>query len=283
VGNKTKRCLAGHFNCDGKKANCRAKITIPASTNLRLVLEERFGAEQQDFKSGHIEDCWAVYNAKKEEESSNCVVDIWEFQVDSSFPFPQANSLAKVAATVDAIDGGADTDEAVALAIEVTPRQGAYYANAAAFLGMVAPMKGAMPRQWGLTSAGLQFLNSTAATRATILSHVVAQIPEVDSLLNDGFDIDELLSERLGESTASRRAATIDSWLETLTDTGKAQEFLTLETDGVLDRIDAAKAVAVRAREEERRRAKVERATAICPECFMTLPFSGVCSTCEDD
>lgn len=231
-------------------------------------------------RDNSVAEAWSAFQAIK--PPADIDFDLSVFRINDSFPVPQANSLAKVAAAVDAIEGGADTDEAVAHAIGVTPRQGAYYANAAGYLGLVSPKAAALPRQWALTGAGAEFLNADAPTRAEVLRHVVSTIPEVNSSLNDGAEVEELLVERLGETTAVRRAATMQSWVETLTDPNVAEGFLVLESDGVRDRIDAARAVAVRAREEAKRRAVVERPTAICQGCFMALPATDVCSNCEN-
>lgn len=236
-------------------------------------------SEQRQVEPDGVTQAW---RAHEQHARTNGSIDLHTFRIDDSYPVPQANSLAKVAATVDAIEAGADTDEAVAVAIGVTARQGAYYANAAGYLGLVATQSSTSPRQWVLTPEGAQFLNANAQTRTNILGHVVSLIPEVDHALNDGGEVEEMLAERLGESTALRRAATVQSWLDTLTNEAKANEYLALESDGVRDRIDEARAVATRAREEARRRARLERPAAVCTHCFMVLPASGTCSNCDD-
>jgi hypothetical protein len=265
---------------DGKFDGCigdgKGRIPTPAPRTFLADLAKDGQAEGPNA----VDAAWKAYKSNQSE--SEQALDIGIFRIDDSFPVPQANSLAKVAAAVDAIEGGANTDDAVAHAIGVTPRQGAYYANAAGYLGFVAPSAAAQPRQWDVTPAGAEFLNADAPTRAEVLSHLVSTIPEVDSSLNDGAEVEEMLVERLGESTAVRRAATLQSWMDTLTDPEVAEGYLVLESDGVRDRIDAARAVAIRAREEARRRATTERPTAVCPGCFMTLPSTGVCTDCED-
>lgn len=219
--------------------------------------------------------------ARQVSEAHN-VVDLTMFRVETSYPVPQANSLSKVAAAVDAIEDGAVTDDAVAHAIGVSQRQGAYYANAAAYLGLVSETAHGSPREWQVTGAGAEFLNANAATRAEILSHVVSQIPEVDANLNDHVDIEETYSHNMSESTAERRAATIASWMDTLTDKDAAVADLRLETDGVRDRIDAARQVAVAAREAARRKTQTERHGQVCSRCFTQMPLSGACPSCDD-
>ena len=230
-----------------------------------------------------VRKAWAAFAlAPQSQGSASGNVDLAVFRINDSHPIPQANSLAKVAATVDAIEGGANTDDAVAHAIGVTPRQGAYYANAAGYLGLVASKAGATPREWDLTEAGAQFLNADSETRATVLRHLLSEIPEVDSSLHDGTEVEELLTEKLGETTALRRAATLESWLNVLTDASHAQSQLALETDGVRDRIDEARTVALQARDAARKRQSTQRPTSVCQDCFMALPATGICSCCAD-
>lgn len=273
-------------NKDGKFAGSigEGRDRVPTARPAMLP-----GQVEEPSTAPGVADMYESFTQRREERAAAqvaaaqaAVVDLSAFRVDTSYPVPQANSLAKVAAAVDAIEDGACTDDAVAHAIQVTPRQGAYYANAAAYLGLVTQSGQQAPREWTLTPAGAEFLNANAPTRAEILGHVVAQIPEVDAVLHDGADVEELYSHQLGESTAARRAATTEAWMDTLTDRSKAAAELTLETDGVRDRIDAARQVAVDARAAARRKATVERSGSVCPRCFTTMPLAGGCPSCDD-
>lgn len=208
-------------------------------------------------------------------------IDLDLHRFNPSYPMPQADSLAKVALAVDAVAAGADTDDAIAHALRVTERQGAYYGNALGSLGLAGETV-AEPRAWVLTSAGEQFLNADPATRAAILGHTVEQIPEVRRYLNDGADMDELLTDRYSDDTAGRRAKTLESWVNTVTDQEKAIRELTLENDEGRPLLSEAASIATQSREEARRRARTERPVEICDRCFIAKSATGVCSNCDD-
>lgn len=192
---------------------------------------------------------------------------------NASRPFPQANSLAKVAGVVDAVSETADTDEGIAIAIGVVPRQGSYYANAAAYLGLITEVDGS-PRAWGLTAQGILFLESDAKSRTNMLSELVSGMPA--ALAATGEQTRDLASsEDLSDSTADRRVAALNAWMNTLT-SDDSDSVLCLERDEIRGRIpEAAKAVA-----EMRAKFKLansDKPLEICAECFMAKSVTGVC------
>lgn len=199
--------------------------------------------------------------------------------LNTAYPYPQANSLAKVAAVVDAVSGRADTDDGVAAAIGVVPRQGAYYAVAAGYLGLIAETGGS-PRSWALTAAGADFLTADANGRVEMLSDLVAAMPAADTVLDGGVEADEEIAsnENLSGTTAQRRAAAVSSWMQTLTSPGAAAA-LTLETDEMSRRLPEASIVAETARANARLRASATREIRreTCPDCFMEKTAAGTC------
>jgi hypothetical protein len=199
--------------------------------------------------------------------------------LNPSYPYPQANSLAKVAAVVDAVSGRADTDDGIAAAIGVVPRQGAYYATAAAYLGLLAETGGS-PRTWSLTTAGADFLTSDAAGRVEMLSDLVGSMPAADAVLDGGGDAgDEISSnENLSGTTAQRRAYAVSSWMRTLT-SPSASASLTLEADAASSRLPAAFQVAESTRAAARLRSTSVRdfRQETCRDCFMEKSVTGDC------
>lgn len=228
----------------------------------------------QDSVSSAYEQFAKTHPASNELHISDSMV-----KINTNYPYPQANSLSKVAAVVDAVSGLADTDEGVAAAIGVVPRQGAYYATAAGYLGLLAET-GSSPRTWGLTSLGVVFLESDSDSRVELLSGLVAQIPAADTvetLGDDFYTVDEIeVGENLSTATASRRASALSSWVKTLASENSAMS-LTLESDGVAGRIIDAASVASAGRERARLRAHVEPVYEVCPDCFMQKSASGGC------
>lgn len=190
-------------------------------------------------------------------------------KINTNYPYPQANSLSKVASVVDAVSGMADTDEGIAAAIDVVPRQGSYYATAAGYLGLVTEV-GSAPRSWSLTPLGAVFLESDVETRVDLLNKLVAQMPAADTVGGDESMISNEIEigEGLSTATASRRAAALTSWVKTLT-ASNAGESLMLESDSVAGRIVDAANVASASRERARQRAHVEPVYEVCMECFM--------------
>lgn len=204
-------------------------------------------------------------------------------RLDTTRPFPQANSLAKVASVIDAVSGSADTDEGIASAIGVVGRQGSYYANAAAYLGFIQEGGGA-PRSWTLTAQGIDFLNSTASERVDILIELVmtGKISSVAStLLDTNSEVDDAEqevanSESLADSTAHRRVATINSWINMLTSV-QAMEELALEHDGVRERLPEAAKIAAEARKRIRN-SGTSPELVICTSCYMAKSVTGICN-----
>lgn len=193
--------------------------------------------------------------------------------LDPSRPFPQANSLQKVAAVVDAVYKEVDNDGALASALGVSDRQGAYYANAAAYLGLITEVA-TDPREWGLTASGILFLESNSSERFGMLSHLINLIPVATQANSQTESISS--SEDLSNSTAERRVATINAWTEALT-AEDAEDSFALERDETNSRIpEAAKSAALA--KASRLKIAGEKPLEICGRCFMAKSTSGVCN-----
>ena len=192
--------------------------------------------------------------------------------LDTSHPFPQANSLQKVASVVDAVYKEVDNDGDLASALDVSHRQGAYYANAAAYLGLIAEVS-RDPRQWGLTASGILFLESSSGERFEMLSHLLNLIPVATQVEEQMESVSS--SEDLSSSTAKRRVDTINAWTEALT-ADDAEHSFALERDETNLRIpQAAKnAALIRA---SRLVLAGEKKPEICDRCFLAKSTSGVC------
>ncbi|MPV50152.1 hypothetical protein GCG21_09065 [Pseudactinotalea sp. HY160] len=203
-----------------------------------------------------------------------------DYEVDDSFPYPQANDLDKIACTVDAVDAGANTHEAIAESLGVHDREGAYYADAAGYLGLLEPVPGEEVRTYSCTSLGQQMTLADNEDRARLMAGMLDHVPAV-AIYDEGGEeaVTDLYNlDGLSETTATRRAATIRSWVGQINDPRHlAGSVRTCR----MQTINRAGPAALQAQEAARRRseqrARAEQPPAICPECFMQIPSSGMC------
>lgn len=206
--------------------------------------------------------------------------------LDFSFPFPQANNLHKVACVVDAVAAGANTGESVAETLELSDREGFYYADAAGYLGFVTTIDGAGAKTYELTPWGEQLLAEDAAGRAELLKATAYTVPAVQIFSDRGeAGVLEYLEEEtgLGETTAIRRTATISAWRNAVAHTDEFTQDVEAERLGAGLRSEAAALNAVRermAREARVLAASQEKKLATCDICGMGLPLSAVCDNC---
>lgn len=196
----------------------------------------------------------------------------------SATMFPQADRLDKVATTVDAVDAGACTASAVAVALDVVDRQGAYYANAAETLGLLVRCD-TTPVSWELSQSGAVLAASTSATRAVMLSSLVADLPVVGVFIeNDANTVEEMIrTSGLASDTAVRRTQTVAAWADYITDPSKFGNDVDVQMVDVATRVALAAQVAKSALISGNNVVKEER---FCENCFLQIP-SGL-SDCPD-
>ncbi len=208
------------------------------------------------------------------------VLDYWE--PDYTYPYPQANDLESVVAVVDIVEGGATTSDSIADALGMHPRQGSYYSNAAAWLGMVEVDKTTEPHTWGLTSLGATLQVSDPTIRAEIVAQMVAQLDDAHTVAGSGSQALErqLLADDLSPDTATRRAASMKSWVMATDDrTGLASQ-VEAATSACARRVPAAAAKAAEQRAAARLAAVQAPVYDFCPSCFVAMPATGVCDDC---
>lgn len=201
-----------------------------------------------------------------------------DYEVNEHFPIPQANDLDKIVCVVDAVEEGANTADAIAESLNLHPREGAYYANAAGYLGLVDTVAEEEGQAFSSTALGQQMFNAEDADRAEIMSQMMAHVPGVAIYDAEGdHGVEKFYNlEGLNENTAGRRAATIKSWVNQISDPGALAGAVRHSHEEVIHRATAAAEKAAQKRAEARTR-KVERINPVCPECFMQLPNSGAC------
>jgi len=201
--------------------------------------------------------------------------------INDRFPLPQANNLEKVCSVMDAVVLGANSAEAIGETLGLHTREGAYYGDAAGYLGLVDTVSGADQKTYELTALGEQLADAPTAERVEMLRDIVANVPAVQTYAERGeAGVHEMLTEAgLGDTTIGRRGSTISSWYMSLA-VEKDTEFTALaeseRQSSNVRGVDAAIRLDL-ARRARALAAPVEKVAAICTDCFMALPVSGIC------
>lgn len=137
-----------------------------------------------------------------------------------NLPFPQADDLRRVVDVVDAVASGITTRAGLAARFDLNERQADYYANAAAFLGLIHRGSDGFE----ITSVGKKLVTACLSTRQLLLIRQILRRPVFRcaalTLCKTGkFPSREQISEwiehstRLRGDTLSRRATTVISWI----------------------------------------------------------------------
>lgn len=202
--------------------------------------------------------------------------------INETYPVPQANSLESVSAAVSAVAADVNTPSSVAQALDMDDRQGAYYLNAAGYLGLVESDRdyetGAA--LWRLTALGEEMTRLDDEQRAALIVELAESTPAVAGFRENGLSgAEDAIAERaeLGEETIGRRAATASSWAAAI----DAHDFAHSEaqiTELARDRFATA-AASAKTERAALAAARVEKAPEYCPNCFTQLPASGVCGS----
>lgn len=202
--------------------------------------------------------------------------------IDESYPVPQANSLESVSATVSAVAADVNTPSSVAEALDMDDRQGSYYLNAAAYLGLVEADRefdtGASI--WRLTALGEQMTHLSDHERAALIAELAESTPAVAGFRENGAEgAADAIAENsdLGPDTIARRAATASSWAATI----DALDYAASEariTEAARGRFEHA-AAAAKAEREVILASRQPKAPEVCGDCFTEIPASGVCGS----
>jgi hypothetical protein len=137
-------------------------------------------------------------------------------------PFPQADDLTKVIDVTDILASSPADKDQIAERFQVDPRQGDYYANAAAWLGLAERFD----RRFQLTKAGQHFNKMSRVKRIAELAALLAQMPGFAEAINavargtsiEDSDIAKIIDKVYGYtgSTTTRRALTVRAWAQYL-------------------------------------------------------------------
>jgi hypothetical protein len=139
--------------------------------------------------------------------------------VKRTAPIPQADKLSRIAEIPILVALGYNTSKTLAERLELDPRQGSYYLDAACSVGLL------QRSPYRLSDLGQQYVDSPGDVRLAILARSVLGVPLIQELLislllapEGRLGRTELLaimgrSSELKESTAARRAQTLWAWL----------------------------------------------------------------------
>lgn len=185
---------------------------------------------------------------------------------------PQANSVPKVLAVVDAVTEGCSSAAEIAEAIGFCGRQGAYYVQAARSLGLVDLSGG-----WAATREGADLAGADAPERCRRICAHIGALPYIQAIILEGREaLRQAWSALLSDTTVERRIATAEAWAA----------FYTMSTSDQIRDISTAAAstrtiarlIVVRRAEAEARRPQRRH----CPICYLDLPTgSDECGNCD--
>jgi len=210
-----------------------------------------------------------------------------ELVLNEDAPFPQANSLSKVAAVADMISKGASTPEAIALGVESnskSDRAGSYYGDALVYLGLAEKVSEDGLSEYQLTSQGQEFASLDPDDRQDVLSSAISSMDLVQIYRSEGEDELRKYAETLygyADSTLDRRVACISSWSNQAEDEGLADDIA--DSQSAMSAFDSAALDIVARQKREAREAaaiaaKKEAVGEICTDCFMVKAVDGSCA-----
>jgi len=137
-------------------------------------------------------------------------------------PFPQADDLSKIIDVVELLLPTPLSKDEIAERFEVDSRQGDYYGNAAVWLGFADKSHGG----FGLTPRGVSLAQMNRVDRIIALAETVASMPvfaeasraEARGNKMGPDEIARLIAKNtsLGGTTPPRRASTVRSWIDWL-------------------------------------------------------------------
>ncbi len=209
----------------------------------------------------------------------------WE-PADDSFPYPQANDLEKVVAVVDLVHGGVDTPEGIADALDLHHREGAYYANAAGWLGLVERgVDESGITVYVPTELGTDIQRSDPDGRALAVGQMVAGLDDaILALDNQSALVAQLNRDGLGDTTAHRRASTMLSWALKATDPDGFSTSIVDASALCSTRSDGARQICVAQRKAalEAFRPSEPKRGEPCPTCWTEMPLAATtCFQCN--
>lgn len=192
-------------------------------------------------------------------------------KTSTAVPAPQANCLPALACVVDAVADGCATNHAIAEALGYTARQGAYYANAAAGLGLIEASGDSTPREWRLTESGALFVAQDATSRNATLTDALCEDHWLNAYMVDAVALRSLLAaDGCDGETVERRYASVESWARFVFATPAHEQVAAISARITNTRM---RAPGVRARTKKAKTTQVVR-RRYCSVCSIAIPVA---------
>lgn len=306
VGSKTKmhKSIHGEYvKCEATVQKCKKEHVMVSNEQEAIVIAESENAQEAGGSFG-----------KKITRKPQPVIKEITGNINEDYPYPQANDLEKVDTVLESINKGASSATGIGESImddnrrstkeQARKRDGHYYAEAAGYLGFVEKSGGdgfdSGAGEYALSDLGRSYLDADSNERAEILRGAVNNMPAVQAYRNSGGGergkqaAAEAMHDKAGDSTASRRAVTVQSWVDTVDDKSFAsvvdhQKAVSSEHVQIAITNDKRRRKERAEKRKRERQAEVNRANEkMCNECFMMKSGSqfeegsSVCKDCEE-
>lgn len=204
---------------------------------------------------------------------------------------PQSPDLEKVGSVVDAVHNGANTASALGDTFDMSSRDGSYYSGGAEYLGLIDRTEGYDGQmEYRLTPNGEMYREADAIGRTEIIREMVNSTPLMQEYHASKRDrktlIKKIMDENYAESVAERRASALATWDRKVNSVKTTFASDMSNTTADVRKNSVAAASRSKAEREERFRLISLKSTVkdfgTCNSCFMKLPATGVCGSCDD-
>lgn len=303
---------AYHRSINDEWVKCRADKEECPKDHIRTSNPEEIQSLAEQMNQEQAGGTFA--NATKKRRQSTAIKEITG-NINEDYPYPQANDLEKVDTVLEAINKGANSATGIGESIMdekrtstkegARKRDGHYYAEAAGYLGFVEKSGGdgfdSGAGEYVLSDLGRSYLDANSSERAEILRGAVNNMPAVQAYRNAGGGekgraaAAEAMHDKAGDETATRRAATVQAWVDTVDDEGFV-DIVDNQQTASSEHIQTAIANDAKRREERKKRIaekrKKEREAEMyradektCNDCFMVRPaamFSESDTVCDE-
>lgn len=204
---------------------------------------------------------------------------------------PQANDISKISAMVEGVNNGANNSVAIGDTLDLSDRQGHYYANAGVYIGLLEKNESAYEgggHDYELTENGRMVLDSPAEERAEHIRNMVNATPLMQTYHESGRDENEVrkqLSDMgLADGSIDRRISTVVQWDKTVNN-----ENFVNKLESTHDIANKRSVIVARKLQEARAEKKLKEAKlaedrgGFCATHGTMRSPEGKCFDCEDE
>lgn len=211
--------------------------------------------------------------------------------IDKSFTLPEASRLDRLDSIVFTIaEAGTATPGTIADKHNMVSRMGTYYADALCYLGLaVAVTTGISPRgrsrSYALSASGKDYVSRSVAERQEILRGVIDSYDLANYVRNygTGTAVDFVVSNVGGSMvTAEKKVASVRSWIRQMYSKNFLNEHVVTNVAPVVGTVESFDNW-TGGRENLKASVGNAQELNICTTCYLEMPLTGTCSTCDED